>query len=104
MTIPRELSSFERWLCAEALRAEGAGPWVGRLLPLTEFALAALVAGLSIANLDPARPLIGGIGAALGGVFMGRALPDLLWPRNQRLIAALYRACLDADQGAGRQA
>jgi len=102
MTIPKDLTRFERWLCEIALRAEESGPLGARVLPLLEGGLGAGIVALSLYNITPENMVGNALGAALAGAFVGIAIRDLLWPRNQRLLALLYRACLE-DRSEGER-
>ena len=97
----RDLSRFERWTCENALRAEESGPFLARSMQLFEVALAGVILAVSLSTGTDPRWV--GLSAAVAGVFIGRALPDLLWPRQQRLVAVLYRAWLERE-GAEPQA
>lgn len=102
MAVPKELNRFERWLCEIALRSEESGPIGARVRPLFEGGMAVGIVALVVHNMTPENMVGNALGAALAGAFIGLSVQDLLWPRNQRLLAVLYRACLE-DPGDGER-
>ena len=96
-----ELSRWEELQCRMAVETEGRGWLYPRVLPLVEIGLAGTILALTMRSVGWEESLGGPLtGAALAGILIGRALPELIGTR-QRVIAKLYRA-REEEAGAGQ--